>query len=241
MIYFVRRGDGRIKIGFTAKDAQKRIAGLSTGAGSLDLLATLEGGRDAERALHERFAEHRVEGEWFAISADDVADVVASHRLRSATGALVKRGHVYHMRLRIDGKNVYESTGTGDKREARKLLASRLGQAAVGAWRPKAERKATASTSALEEATQAIAELEAQIRRMDLAHQADMRRGAARASLESCPAESIGQVLEYVADRIYRTPGGSLTIEYSVWMAAAKAAADECARVRDKRKGRGDD
>lgn len=69
MIYFVRcAATQHIKIGF-AKDPWKRLCMLRTGSPTqLDLVAMTEGGRPEERELHERFAQDRVRGEWFAPS-----------------------------------------------------------------------------------------------------------------------------------------------------------------------------
>lgn len=64
-VYYVRRADGLIKIGVTG-NLKARIRHLRADHGPLELLATHDGGRKAEAAAHRRFAEHRVEGEWFA-------------------------------------------------------------------------------------------------------------------------------------------------------------------------------
>jgi hypothetical protein len=69
-IYFAARSDGLIKIG-TSSDPARRVQALSTGAGeSLALVAVVDGGRARERALHERFADTRVHGEWFSPSPE---------------------------------------------------------------------------------------------------------------------------------------------------------------------------
>lgn len=71
-IYFVAAGDA-IKIGFT-RELKSRIASLQTSAvESLKLLGTIEGTLFEERKLHERFAQHRVRGEWFKSSPDLLA------------------------------------------------------------------------------------------------------------------------------------------------------------------------
>jgi hypothetical protein len=70
-VYFIQAGDGGpIKIG-TAVDVAQRTAELQTGNHQrLIVLATLDGGRQHERALHRRFAEHRIAGEWFHAHGD---------------------------------------------------------------------------------------------------------------------------------------------------------------------------
>jgi hypothetical protein len=72
MIYFVEAvGLDRVKIG-TVKDDRALAARLEAFATAspvkVRLLGVTEGGRDEERALHDRFAVHRVRGEWFALA-----------------------------------------------------------------------------------------------------------------------------------------------------------------------------
>lgn len=65
-IYVIRAGDsGPVKIG-VATDVKRRIAGFQTSHPErLHLLHMFDGGRDEERALHERFKVERIKGEWF--------------------------------------------------------------------------------------------------------------------------------------------------------------------------------
>lgn len=65
-IYFVQRGEaGPVKIGVSA-NPDSRIAALQKSyEEKLRVLAIILGDLAAERALHERFAEHRIKGEWF--------------------------------------------------------------------------------------------------------------------------------------------------------------------------------
>lgn len=66
MVYFIQCASGYIKIG-TAKDPNDRLTALQTAhAEPLKLLAVLPGGLRFEHELHERFADVRVGGEWFA-------------------------------------------------------------------------------------------------------------------------------------------------------------------------------
>lgn len=68
MVYFLRdETTRRIKIGYTAGNGESRLKDLQTGSsGVLTLLAEMPGEKCDEKALHTRFAEHRVQGEWFA-------------------------------------------------------------------------------------------------------------------------------------------------------------------------------
>lgn len=67
-IYFIREGDdGPIKIGRTgARSPEHRLAQCQTGnARRLKLLGFFHGPFDVEAQWHRRFAELRLEGEWF--------------------------------------------------------------------------------------------------------------------------------------------------------------------------------
>lgn len=79
-VYFVVCVDlGRCKIGFTSGKVEKRIKSLQTGSPSqLVLLVAHPGSTESERALHERFASSRVVGEWFDITPELRAYMVAA-------------------------------------------------------------------------------------------------------------------------------------------------------------------
>ena len=71
-VYFIQDVDrrGNIKIGFTARTVEKRIAELGTGSPVLlVVLRKVRASRAFEAGLHERFAEERQYGEWFRPSA----------------------------------------------------------------------------------------------------------------------------------------------------------------------------
>lgn len=76
-VYFLRRSDGLIKIGF-AKDVEARIRQLHPVAGSeLELLAKVEGGQSKEASLHKKFAHLRHHREWF-LPGDDLLEFISS-------------------------------------------------------------------------------------------------------------------------------------------------------------------
>lgn len=70
-VYFIQaRTLGLIKIGYSS-DVKKRIETLQTGCpDEIDLLRTIPGSVELERAIHGRFAASRVRGEWFTPSAE---------------------------------------------------------------------------------------------------------------------------------------------------------------------------
>lgn len=72
-VYLIRAGlAGDVKIGSTANPLN-RLRGLQTShPQKLRLIRLLDGGRKEEAGLHEKFAKHRKEGEWFAF-CDEMA------------------------------------------------------------------------------------------------------------------------------------------------------------------------
>jgi hypothetical protein len=83
-----RMSDGLVKIGYST-DVGKRLQALRTQHGSLDVLFTFPGGREVERQHHERFAVHRVKGEWFRPEGElqKWIDDVTARRTRDETVA----------------------------------------------------------------------------------------------------------------------------------------------------------
>jgi hypothetical protein len=81
MIYFLRRADGAIKIGTTQKYYTRR-SDLAKKHGNLELLGVMEGGREAEQALHNKFSHARLKGshktEWFN-SCRELLDYIAEN------------------------------------------------------------------------------------------------------------------------------------------------------------------
>lgn len=69
LVYFIAaRQSGMVKIGFTSKTAQERLAGLQTGSSeTLEVLATIPGSTKDESELHRRFSALRITGEWFKL------------------------------------------------------------------------------------------------------------------------------------------------------------------------------
>lgn len=74
-VYFIRSEKTHaIKIGFTAGKIEDRLSALQTAHPyKLQVLATSRGNREYEKALHARFAQLRLEGEWFEPHPDLLA------------------------------------------------------------------------------------------------------------------------------------------------------------------------
>lgn len=63
-VYFLVSG-AYVKIGFSTKPAG-RLSALATGIGSdIDAFVLIKGSRTLEKRLHQIFAAHRTQGEWF--------------------------------------------------------------------------------------------------------------------------------------------------------------------------------
>lgn len=65
-VYFIGGDAGAVKIGTTIAPLE-RLAAFQLGSPiKLSILALVAGGAKEEKAFHQRFAEHRTHGEWFA-------------------------------------------------------------------------------------------------------------------------------------------------------------------------------
>lgn len=71
MIYFITARDiGRVKIGFSENPFVRFSKVQADNPSKLILEATQEGSKEQEKALHERFAPLRVQGEWFQLNPE---------------------------------------------------------------------------------------------------------------------------------------------------------------------------
>lgn len=80
-VYFVRAGDGPIKIGWARNPAQRLRELQVAHPYRLAIVAMTRGGERLERRIHEELAEHRLSGEWFEAS-EDVLAVVSRYSAR---------------------------------------------------------------------------------------------------------------------------------------------------------------
>lgn len=69
-IYFMKRENGDIKIGYSIDVITRRSAVSTQQASKVDLLGAIRGTRQDERDFHLRYAETRVDGEWFTPSKE---------------------------------------------------------------------------------------------------------------------------------------------------------------------------
>lgn len=62
---------GLVKIGYTDGSVAKRVGHFQTGCPyPIDVYHVREGSYDDERALHERFRDYHVRGEWFRFEGE---------------------------------------------------------------------------------------------------------------------------------------------------------------------------
>lgn len=66
MVYFIKCND-LVKIGFSC-DVNRRFKQLKTANGKpLELIHSIKGDRTVEKALHNRYKDLKVRGEWFKL------------------------------------------------------------------------------------------------------------------------------------------------------------------------------
>jgi hypothetical protein len=84
LIYFVRAGDGPIKIGIT-NTIRSRLRVLQSGHyEELSLLLVIEGTPSQEALIHHRFSHLHIRGEWFTAGADLLAFIDGATERRFA-------------------------------------------------------------------------------------------------------------------------------------------------------------
>jgi len=95
MIYFAQDSAScNIKIGYTGnEDVEQRIRALQTGCPSpLILLGSAEGSKEAEAELHDRFADARLNGEWFRPVPELIQFIISrvaiSHAVRAVRDSM---------------------------------------------------------------------------------------------------------------------------------------------------------
>ncbi len=95
MVYFFGcRTTDEVKIGISAVPKKRFLAIKSNYPGVLDLIGIIGGGREKEIALHRRFHEHHVRGEWFrwskiAVEIDQI--IKKSNPAKIASAAISDR------------------------------------------------------------------------------------------------------------------------------------------------------
>lgn len=129
MIYFIQdSGTLAIKIGYTAGDSpEARRKALQTGNPSpLVLLAAAEGDTTDEAALHRRFAEARIGGEWFRPVPELITTIIAA--ARAPCVLLVAREGGAAALLQCPVEEAPETLIRASIEQRRERLASWLGQ-----------------------------------------------------------------------------------------------------------------
>lgn len=68
-IYFLRRNDGLVKVGFTT-NLSSRLKSLTRSHGALEVIRVINGDRRREKRLHNELIRSNEYGEWFRDSSD---------------------------------------------------------------------------------------------------------------------------------------------------------------------------
>lgn len=89
VVYLIgAEGLDMVKIGTTA-DVNQRVRAMQTGLPlTLSVLWTCEGGRELERALHDKFRAHNHRGEWFDLTSLGDPVAVVSEAVRALAPGL---------------------------------------------------------------------------------------------------------------------------------------------------------
>ena len=78
MIYFITQDNQFVKIGYTKNNPERRIISLQIGnPRPLQIEKVINGGKSAEDALHIRFADYHIRGEWYWLS-DEIRQYINS-------------------------------------------------------------------------------------------------------------------------------------------------------------------
>lgn len=82
VVYFMQFGDGEpIKIGFTTDIGVRLEVIRSAHWQEMTILSAMKGDRSTEKALHKKFAKHRVSGEWFR-PAEEILRMARTHNAK---------------------------------------------------------------------------------------------------------------------------------------------------------------
>ncbi len=128
MIYFIQMQSGPIKIGFT-KSLTKRLSTIKVSSPEpIALLGVMEGKQTKERWLHEQFAVHRLQGEWFSPAPEVLAyvkDNTLDHRLQDE----IPDSHSFPKKIVDDVKYIGDNIRKARVRRGitAELLAERIG------------------------------------------------------------------------------------------------------------------
>jgi len=133
MIYFLRRADGAIKIGTTEKYYARRSA-LAAEFGDLELLGMMEGGREAERTLHQQFSQVRITNirktEWFLPSQEllDYISEYATKEVQTVQDITIRLSYRTHIFLKSFQNRHFIKTGDHLSNDAAITLAVQIAE-----------------------------------------------------------------------------------------------------------------
>lgn len=86
MVYFVEDQSRRVKIGYTAKQVDRRIQSLQIGNPErLTLLGVMPGGPIVESSVHRKFAHCHIRGEWYHMN-EEISEYIQAINEKSRCG-----------------------------------------------------------------------------------------------------------------------------------------------------------
>ncbi len=139
MIYFLRRADGAIKIGTTKKYYTRR-SGLTKRCGDLELLGIMDGDREKELEIHERFRKlrlnHKRKTEWFQ-PGKELLDYIAentSPEAYTARDVTIKLSDKTHLLLKSFQNEQFATMGKRLTNDAAIALAIQLSCPKAAEW-----------------------------------------------------------------------------------------------------------
>ena len=141
MIYFIQSGDGGpIKIGRTAnvKSRFKRLQIASPDV--LTMLAVLDGHSTMEVALHKRFQDLKIRGEWYRPDAALLA-WIAEHGQPHVTRSKIKKGPSINQVQVVQSRTKMEIKDSSSERGTWQRFADELLLRIQARWRRKEASK----------------------------------------------------------------------------------------------------
>lgn len=105
MIYFIKYGEDRVKIGYTSRNVEKRLYELQQEAPnmSLKILETIEGDKKKEAELHDKFRSICVGNEYFKYSDEIISFISNLEKIEYCGFSLTKKEYAYINNILIPG------------------------------------------------------------------------------------------------------------------------------------------
>jgi len=131
MIYFIKSESGHVKIGFTDHNIEQRLIALQCGNPyRLSILGTIDGDREQEKLIQQKFKKKRCNGEWF-IFDDEVREFIDNlHDLEEPeVKSLVESNKKHYNKIEFRMQRSFvENFNLSDYLNHKKITQSKLAQ-----------------------------------------------------------------------------------------------------------------